>query len=146
MRKGSAQTVDCRDATGLKCAAFDQSLWVGPWELRRDISRREGKTSYRVHNRLLLLIVVSLLLAPVKRAFATDPAGPSSELYKKIAELDQRLFDAFNTCDTATMRDLMERGWSSIRTTTTRHTRVTSWNRRFEIVVGRITYLSCAEN
>ncbi len=43
-------------------------------------------------------------------AHATEPAAPSSELYKKIAELDRRLFDAFNACDTAAMRDLLEPG------------------------------------
>src|SRR5581483_6698919 len=43
-------------------------------------------------------------------ASATEPAAPSSELYKTVAALDQELFDAFNACDTAKMRTLLEPG------------------------------------
>ena len=56
---------------------------------------------------LFILLIFGISTHP---ACATEPALPSSELYKKIAELDQKLFDAFNACDTATMRDLMEPG------------------------------------
>ena len=55
----------------------------------------------------LLLLAFAIAWQP---ANATEPALPSSELYKKIAQLDQKLFDAFNACDRATMRDLMEPG------------------------------------
>ena len=56
---------------------------------------------------LLCLLFLGISTHPAR---ATEPALPSSELYKKIAELDGKLFDAFNACDTATMRDLMEPG------------------------------------
>jgi hypothetical protein len=45
-----------------------------------------------------------------QEALASEPASPSSDLYIKIAELDRKLFAAFNACDTATMRELMEPG------------------------------------
>jgi hypothetical protein len=43
-------------------------------------------------------------------AIAADPVTPSSDLYKTIAALDQQLFVAFNSCDTAKMRTLLEPG------------------------------------
>ncbi len=57
----------------------------------------------------VFLLLLSFAIAG-QPANATEPALPSSELYKKITQLDQKLFDAFNACDTATMRDLMEPG------------------------------------
>ena len=60
--------------------------------------------------RVLVKIASCLLVlaALQQTARATDPASPSSELYKKIAALDKELFDAFNACDTAKMRTLLE--------------------------------------
>src|SRR5580698_9013980 len=54
---------------------------------------------------LLVLLSFGIITHP---ALATEPALPSSDLYRKITELDQKLLDAFNAYDTATMRDLME--------------------------------------
>jgi Domain of unknown function (DUF4440) len=56
---------------------------------------------------LLLLLLLSFGIS-THPALATEPALPSSELYKKIAELDRELFEGFNACDMATMRNLME--------------------------------------
>ena len=58
----------------------------------------------------VLLATMLFSCAAFSSAHATEPAAPTSELYKKIAELDRKFFDAFNACDTATMRDLMEPG------------------------------------
>jgi hypothetical protein len=60
--------------------------------------------------RVLLKIASCLLIltALQQTARATDPVPPSSELYQKIAALDKELFDAFNACDTAKMRTLLE--------------------------------------
>ncbi|MFZ1141930.1 MAG: nuclear transport factor 2 family protein [Candidatus Sulfotelmatobacter sp.] len=65
-------------------------------------------TPSRTFTRLSSLGLLAIFLCGAPYMHATDPAAPSSELYKKIAELDQRLFDAFNACDMATMRSLME--------------------------------------
>ncbi len=52
----------------------------------------------------------------VAQSSQLSPAAPqgalpaSSGLHQTIAALDRRLFDAFNSCDTATMRELMEPG------------------------------------
>ena len=56
---------------------------------------------------LLFLLSFGMSTHPAR---ATEPTLPSSELYKKIAELDRKLFEAFNGCDMVTMRDLMEPG------------------------------------
>lgn len=56
---------------------------------------------------LLFLSGIVMLQLPAR---ASEPASPTSDLYKTIAALDQQLFDAFNRCDTATMRSLLEPG------------------------------------
>jgi len=53
------------------------------------------------------LLGLAVLQEPAK---ATEPAAPSSELYRTIAALDQQLFDAFNSCDTAKLGTLLEPG------------------------------------
>ena len=43
-------------------------------------------------------------------AHAAEPTAISTELGRTIAGLDRKFFDAFNACDMATMRDLLEPG------------------------------------
>ena len=75
------------------------------WELKR-FGVRTGRMKMISASRKLVCFWV-LAVSSIS-AKATEPAAPSSELYKTIAALDQQLFDAFNACDTAKMRSLLE--------------------------------------
>jgi hypothetical protein len=69
-----------------------------------------------VSTRLVAMTCLAMAM-PALAAFAQSASAPpqgalpaSSPLHQTIASLDRRLFDAFNSCDTGTMRELMEPG------------------------------------
>lgn len=55
-------------------------------------------------------LLASLALVPslaLSHAAQADPATPGSELYRTVAGLDTKLFDAFNGCDLKVMGDIV---------------------------------------
>ncbi len=53
--------------------------------------------------RYLLPLALGLMLLGTARAQTVNPSIPDADLPTLIAQLDQRHFDAFNHCDTATL-------------------------------------------
>ena len=68
-------------------------------------------TSIAALTSALAMLSTAIALAQPAASIPAEGALPATApLHQAIAALDRRLFDAFNSCDMATMRELMEPG------------------------------------
>ncbi len=55
------------------------------------------------------LLVLAICAVPIAGAQSTQPGPPpADELYRTVAALDTRLFDAYNRCDLATLSSMVD--------------------------------------